>query len=144
VVHSIIETIDGALYAHLGVADMAFPIAGALTYPRKLKNPFGRLRLEDVGALNFRLCDKERYPGIDLCYHAGKKGGTMPAVLNGSNETAVRAFLEKKILFTDIVKIVEKAMECHEVRENPSLAEIFQADREAREYSQRLIKGEHT
>jgi 1-deoxy-D-xylulose-5-phosphate reductoisomerase len=142
IVHSLVETIDGAFYAHLGVADMALPILNAFTWPQKVANPFGRLDLEKVGSLQFLELDDERYPALSICYEAGKTGGTMPAVLNASNEIAVNAFLNGKILFTDIVKIVEKTMRNHSNKRNPDLEDILQADSEARDLTTRIIKGE--
>jgi 1-deoxy-D-xylulose-5-phosphate reductoisomerase len=142
VIHSMVETIDGSLYAHMGITDMAMPILYSLKYPERGRNDFGRLRLEDVGIINFQKCNRERYPALELCYEAGRKGGTMPAVLNASNEVAVNAFLQEKILFTDIVKIVEKAMASHTSKEAPGLDEILAADSEARDLSKRMIDGE--
>ncbi|MCP4129887.1 MAG: 1-deoxy-D-xylulose-5-phosphate reductoisomerase [bacterium] len=139
VIHSMIETVDGAVYAHMGVADMALPILNALKYPKKVKNDFGRLNLAEQGSLNFISYDSKKYPALELCYQAGKTGGTMPAVLNGANEAAVAAFLGKKILFTDIVKIVEKTMEQHNTIKNPGIEDIFDADTESRETAQKMI-----
>ncbi|OHD66328.1 MAG: 1-deoxy-D-xylulose-5-phosphate reductoisomerase [Spirochaetes bacterium RBG_13_51_14] len=132
IVHAMVETIDGTVYADMGVTDMAFPVLNALTFPEKRKNPFGRLRLEDVGRLTFAPCDRNRYPALDLCYEAGRRGGTQPAVLNASNEAAVAAFLEGRIPFTDIVRVVEETMEKIKVVDDPSLDDIFDSDREAR------------
>jgi len=142
VIHSMVETIDGSLYAHMGITDMVIPILYSLKYPERGRNDFGRLRLEEVGIINFQKCNRERYPALDLCYEAGRKGGTMPAALNASNEVAVNAFLQEKILFTDIVKIVEKTMASHASKESPGLDEIMAADSEARDLSKRMIDGE--
>ncbi len=139
VVHSMVETVDGALYAHLGVTDMVFPILNALTYPVKRGNPFGRLKLEEVGSLTFAAWDPGRYPALQLCCGAGRRGGTMPAILNAANEAAVGAFLAGRIRFTDIVRIVEKTMAAQNVLDNPGLDEILDADREARERASGLI-----
>ncbi len=132
VVHSLVETVDGAVYAHLGVTDMVFPVLNALTYPGKRENPFGRLKLEETGKLTFAACDHGRYPALSLCYEAGRRGGTMPSILNAANEVAVAAFLSGVIRFTDIVRIVAKTMEKQNVLDNPGLSEIVDADREAR------------
>jgi 1-deoxy-D-xylulose-5-phosphate reductoisomerase len=140
IVHSMVETVDGSIYAHMGVTDMVFPVLNALCFPEKRGNPFGRLRLESIGKLTFAACDRKRYPALDLCYAAGRRGGTMPAVLNASNETAVSAFLDGRIRFTDIVRIVEKTMDKQNVVDNPGLEEIFGADREAREIATGIIK----
>ncbi|RPI89445.1 MAG: 1-deoxy-D-xylulose-5-phosphate reductoisomerase, partial [Spirochaetales bacterium] len=74
VIHSMVETIDGSLFALLGVPDMALPILNALSYPERRRNPFGRLRLEDLGGLHFRTPDARRYPALALCYGAGRAG----------------------------------------------------------------------
>ncbi len=140
VVHSMVETVDGAIYAHLGVTDMVFPVLNALTYPEKRGNPFGRLKLEEIGKLTFAACDRERYPALSLCYEAGRRGGTMPSILNAANEVAVAAFLAGRICFTDIVKIVERTMEKQNVLDNPGLGEIVDADCEARDRASGFIK----
>lgn len=142
IVHSMVETVDGAIYAHMGVPDMALPILNAFTYPQKRENSFGLLDLEKAGALHFIPFDPERYPALDLCFHAGRTGGTMPAVLNAANEVAVETFLMKKILFTDIVKVVQMTMERCGVQQNPDINSIIEADRRAREISKRIIEKE--
>ena len=139
VVHSMVETVDGAIYGHMGVTDMVFPVLNALTYPEKRGNPFGRLKLEEIGSLTFAACDRERYPALSLCYEAGRRGGTMPSILNAANEMAVAAFLAGRIRFTDIVKIVEKTLGKQNVLDNPGLAEIVDADREARDTASGFI-----
>ena len=140
VVHSMVETVDGAVYAHLGVTDMVFPVLNALTYPEKRANTFGRLKLEEVGKLTFASCDHRRYPALSLCYEAGRRGGTMPSILNAANEVAVAAFLDGRIRFTDIVAVVEKTLEKQNVVDNPGLVEIVDADREARERAALFIE----
>ena len=141
IVHAMVETIDGALYAHMGVADMAFPVLGALTYPERRSNDFGRLRLEEAGRLTFSAVDGQRYPALALCYAAGRRGGTLPAVLNAANEVAVGAFLGGRLAFTEIVRVVEQALEGAAVVDDPALEDILAADREAREFAERTIAG---
>lgn len=135
IIHCMVETVDGVLYAHMSVTDMALPVLAAFTHPSKLSNPFGRLKLEEIKRLSFAACDRKRYPALDLCYAAGRRGGTMPAILNAANEIAVEAFLTGKIPFTDIVKVVEKTMARHRVTDDPGIQDIFDADREARDIS---------
>jgi 1-deoxy-D-xylulose-5-phosphate reductoisomerase len=141
VVHSMVETRDGSLYAHMGVTDMVFPIIGALTYPEKVENPFGRLDLAKIGSLTFRECDHVRFPALDLCYEAGRTGGTSPAVLNAANEAAVQAFLDRRIGYGDIVSVVTATLEKHHIKQSPSLEELFEADRAARECAELIIRG---
>ncbi|MBN2158912.1 MAG: 1-deoxy-D-xylulose-5-phosphate reductoisomerase [Spirochaetes bacterium] len=141
IVHSMVETVDGAVYAHMGVTDMVFPVLNALTFPAKRENPFGRLRLEEVGRLTFSAWDRGRYPALALAYAAGRRGGTQPAILNAANEVAVRAFLDRAIPFTGIVKVVEKTMELQNVLDKPGLGDIVDADREARGAAARIIEN---
>ncbi len=128
IIHSLIETVDGALFAHLGAADMAHPISNALFYPDRVENSFERLNLANTGSLTFRKLDNRRYPALQLCYQAGREGGTMPAVMNAANEAAVYAFLDRKIPFTGIYTIVESVMERHKKINSPTLDEIFESD----------------
>ncbi len=139
IIHSMVETIDGAVYAYMTVPDMIYPIFNALVYPEVKKNPFSRLDFTKIGKLEFIKYDIDKFPALELCYSAGRAGGTMPAVLNAANEVAVHAFLEKKILFTDIVKIVEKTMNKHKIINNPDISDIFAFDKWAREISNSLI-----
>ena len=143
VIHSMVETVDGAIYAHMGRTDMVFPILNALTYPEKIKNSFGRLDLAEVGSLNFRRYDSARFPALELCYHAGRTGGNIPAVLNSANEAAVYAFLDKKIRFTDIVEIVEKTIDSIDLISSPDIKDIFESDSEARKIALSFIKEKH-
>ena len=143
VIHSMVETVDGAIYAHMGRTDMVFPIVNALTYPEKIKNSFGRLDLGAVGSLNFRGYDRLRFPALELCYHAGRTGGNIPAVLNAANEAAVYAFLDRKIRFTDIVEIVKKTIDSICTIERPDIKDIFESDSEARNIALSFIKEKH-
>ncbi len=139
VVHSLVETRDGAIYAHLGVTDMAMPILNALFYPEKKQNPFGMLDLPGIGAMHFSRPDVAAFPALDLCYRAGRRGGTMPAVLNASNEVCVDAFLREAIPFTGIWSTVERVMEEHRCIESPRLDEILEADAWARRETARML-----
>ncbi len=140
IIHSMVETVDGAVYAHMGQADMALPILNALTYPEKISNSFGRLNFAKVGKLTFREFDSKRYPALEICYEAGRKGGNMPALLNAANEECVYAFLDGRIAFTDIVTVVEKTIGLSEFRNNPGINEIFESDNEARDIARGLIR----
>ena len=133
VVHSMVQYRDGAVIAQLGVPDMRIPIAYALTYPHRLKGPWQSLELTRQRELNFFPVDKRRFPALALAYQALKDGGTMPVVLNAANEMAVAAFLERRIGFRRIHRIIEKAMESHVPRRPQSVEEILEVDRWARE-----------
>jgi len=140
VIHSMVETRDGVIYAHMSVTDMAVPILNALVYPEVRRNSFGRLSLQEVGTMSFRPYDGVRFPALNLCYHAGKAGGTGPAVLNAANEVCVAAFLEDRIRFMDIAGIVEEAVGRHDLKMNPSLDDVFEADRWGRAEAEKLIR----
>ena len=141
VVHAMIELIDGSLHAHLGKADMVFPILYSFKYPKRSKNKFGKLSLEQLGSLNFCPYDQDRFPALQICYSAGKQGGVAPVFLNASNEVAVGFFLREQIGFLDIVKVVEKTMEFQENIKSPKLEDIFKADQLARTRATEIIKG---
>ena len=140
IIHSMVETVDGAVYAHMGQADMALPILNAFSYPEKFRNSFGRLNFAEVGMLTFREYDSMRYPALELCYHAGRKGGNAPALLNAANEEAVYAFLDRRIAFTDIVNVVEKTMGLGRFRSAPDINGIFESDAEARDIARGIIR----
>jgi 1-deoxy-D-xylulose-5-phosphate reductoisomerase len=133
VVHSMVRYQDGAVIAQLGVPDMRIPIAYALTYPSRLKGPWESLELVRHGELNFLSVDKKRFPALGLAYQALKAGGTMTVVLNAANEVAVAAFLERRIGFRQIHRIIEETMERHAPRRPQAVEEILEVDRWARE-----------
>ncbi|BCW96447.1 MAG: 1-deoxy-D-xylulose-5-phosphate reductoisomerase [Fimbriimonadales bacterium] len=133
IVHALVEFVDGSVVAQLSLPDMRLPIQYALLYPERADSPLPRLRLEQIGQLTFESPDPARYPCLELAYAAARTGGTMPTVLNAANEVAVRAFLKRQIRFTDIARLVEKAMAAH----TPQLATLenaLQADAWARAF----------
>ncbi len=140
IVHSLIELVDGAYLAHIGIPDMRIPIQYAFTYPLRAKTETNRLDLAAVGSLSFNAPDFERFPCLRLAYEAGRAGGTLPAVLNAANEIAVSAFLNFEIGFDIIPVLNEKVMLAHDVQNFPSLDVILSADKWAREYCRRLIE----
>lgn len=141
IIHSMIQTVDGTYFAHLGVADMAYPISNSLLFPEILHNSFEELDFEKIGSLSFRPFDRGRYPALDLAYAAGRAGGTMTTVLNGANECAVMAFLEERIGFGNIVEIIDEVMSKHTLNSSPELDEIFEADAWARSAAEAIIRG---
>jgi len=135
IVHSLVEFIDGSLLAQLGVTDMKIPIQQALTYPKLLKGSAGYLNLTEISKLHFLKPDFEKFSVLKLAYEAAKIGGTTPCVLNAANEVAVEAFLNGKIRFLDIVKIIEKTLENHANRPHFSLDEILEIDKHSRRFA---------
>ncbi len=133
IVHSMVEFSDNAVIAQLGVPDMKLPIQYALTYPKRLSMSDNALDLTKH-TLTFDEPDKDTFKCLALAYRAGEIGGTMTTVLNGANEAAVGLFLEDKIKFLDIGDIVEMAMSEHKTIKNPTVCDILEADRWAREY----------
>ncbi len=110
IVHSMVEYIDGSVLAQLGVADMGIPILYALTYPERRPTPAARLDLTRTGSLTFEEPDAERFPALRLARTALENGGAAPVVLNAANEIAVAAFLDRRIRFTDITQLIERAL----------------------------------
>ena len=139
VVHSMVRYQDGSIIAQLGVPDMRIPIAYALAYPHRLKGGWKALDVTRQGELNFLSVESNRYPALKLAYAALKEGGTMPAVLNASNEVAVAAFLERQIGFRDIHRVIDNTMQDHGSRPVKEVDEILEVDRWAREKALSLI-----
>ena len=139
IVHSLVEFRDGSVIAQLGVPDMRVPIAYALTYPRRLPLSGPALDLGQVAQLTFEAPDLERFPSLRLGYEAAQAGGTMPAVLNAANEVAVAAFLEGRLSFLGIPRVVAATMAAHPCRPLNSLGQVLEINRWARECAQDLI-----
>lgn len=133
IIHSMVEFIDGAFIAHLGVPDMRIPIQYALTYPERWDSPALSLNPVAAGQLQFEEPDTSRFPALELAFAAGKKGGTLPAVMNAANEEAVNCFLRGRIGFLEIPEKVARVMELHRVINHPDLRQILEADAWARE-----------
>lgn len=132
IVHSMIEFVDGALVAQLGLPDMLLPIQYALSYPERWENDFPTLTWQEALSLHFMPPDKVKFPCLALAYRAGKQGGTLPAVLNAANEIAVEKFMKKKISFLHIPELIGEVMNRHRVCYQPTLEDIIYADRWAR------------
>ena len=133
IVHSMVEYKDGCVMAELSVPDMRAPIAYAISYPSRVESGTQKLDLVKIGSLTFESPDRDRFPCLGLAYEALKIGKSMPAVLNAANEVAVAKFIEKKIKFGDIFKIVEKTMNAHAPVSFSSIDEILEIDRWARD-----------
>ena len=142
IIHSMVELADSSVLAQLGWPDMKLPILYCMSWPSRLETPWRRLDLTEVGQLSFRAPDPAKYPCMDLAYAAGRAGGTMPAVLNAANEEAVAQFLEEKIHFLDIPKMIEAACEQHksDLTTNPCLDDVLAIDQWARQAVREQVK----
>ena len=136
IVHSGVEFIDHSTIAQLGHPDMRIPIQFALFYPKRMENSYKSLSLSDIGSLTFEKPDLKTFKCLSLAFEALRAGGTMPAVLNASNETCVKLFLDKKISFLDIGNINEKVMLSH----IPAKIDSIEAILEAEEWTKQTIK----
>lgn len=136
IIHSMVEYVDGSIIAQMGVANMKTPILYAFTYPEKeFNSSINFLDLIKTNNLTFEEADRKTFKGIDLAYRAGEIGGTMPTVFNASNEVAVELFMKKKIKFLDIYRIIEEAMNSHQVlslNTDKALNIIKEVDKETR------------
>jgi 1-deoxy-D-xylulose-5-phosphate reductoisomerase len=132
-----VEYVDGSVIAQLGPPDMRIPIQLALTWPQRAGNEFDRMDLLQHRNLSFEEPDMDTFVCLRLAYEALKQGGTMPAVMNGANEAAVDLFLNKKIGFCDIPRLIEKVMQTHIVNTMPHLDDIIEVDKWAR----RMVGG---
>jgi 1-deoxy-D-xylulose-5-phosphate reductoisomerase len=139
-VHSMVEFKDGAILAQLGMPDMKIPIAYALSYPERINNHLPRLNLAKAGNLEFIEPNSKKFPCLDLAYEAALRGGTAPAVLNAADESVVESFLHQRIKFVDLPKIIEKVLSAHEAIDRPSLDDIMEADRWARQKTREIIE----
>jgi 1-deoxy-D-xylulose-5-phosphate reductoisomerase len=139
IVHSMVEYIDGAVIAQLGVADMGVPILYALTYPERRPTPGARLDLTRVGQLTFFEPDVERFPCLRLARAALEQGGSAPVILNAANEVAVAAFLDRRIGFTRIAELIERALDTMTHSEPKAIDDCVTVDVEARRVVRALI-----
>jgi len=139
IIHSMVEFKDGSTIAQLGITDMRLPIQYAMTYPQRWTTGLKPLDFFELKQFTFQKPDFKRFPSLDLAIYAGAQGGTLPSVLNAADEEAVDAFLDKKINFPAIYKIVEKIVKRHKIVRNPKLKSILEADRWAREEARKVI-----
>ena len=142
IIHSMVQFKDGAVKAQLGTPDMRIPIMYALSYPSRLHIDTDRLDFAKISKMNFKEVDYDRYPAVELAIRAGKCGGSMPTVFNASNEIAVDAFINHKIKFLKIEYIIENTLNAHTNIINPTLEEVLEVDKWARDYATKLIERE--
>jgi 1-deoxy-D-xylulose-5-phosphate reductoisomerase len=139
IIHSMVEFIDGVVLAQLSATDMRIPIQYALSYPRRLSNSLPALDFYKLKSLDFTPPDFKKFPCLGLAYRAAETLGTMPAVLNATNEVCVEEFLTERLKFALIPMVIQKVMDSHRQNDNPELADILAADSWAREQSRKLI-----
>lgn len=139
-IHSMVEFVDGEIYAQIGKNDMRLPIQHALTYPEIINTPFEKLKLHEHSEINFYKMDFDKFIMLKLAYECGKKGGLYPCILNAANEICVYSFLEKKIGFTDIFDIVHKICD-REINIPLTIENIIKTNREIREETLKEIVG---
>ena len=141
VIHSLVAHSDGSVLAQLGTPDMRTPIAYCLAWPKRIATPTERLDLAAVGRLDFEPPDLERFPALRLAREALRRGESVPTVLNAANEEAVHAFLERRIGFLDIVRVVEQTLERVPSRPLSSLADVSDIDEAARHVAREILAG---
>ncbi len=139
VVHSLVDYVDGSVLAQLGTPDMRTPIAYALAWPKRMPAPAPRLALDEIGALTFEAPDTKRFPALRLARAALQRGGVQPTVLNAANEVAVRHFLDRRIGFLDIARIVEDTLAASPGGRLGDLDDVAEADKEARRIAENMI-----
>ena len=140
IVHSMVEFTDGAVMAQMGSPDMRLPIQLAMTYPERMECPVDALDLLTCGSLTFAAPDMEAFPCLALARQCAKQGGTACPAMNGANEEAVALYLADKIGFYDIYDLVSKAVNAAAFIANPTLEQILEADRLAREVVRQKAK----
>jgi 1-deoxy-D-xylulose-5-phosphate reductoisomerase len=132
VIHSMVEYVDGSVLAQLGNPDMRTPIAFALGYPERLESGVPSLDFFTIGKFDFEAPDMVRFPCLRLAFDSLRTGGTAPAILNAANEIAVAAFLNERIGFTDIPRMIESVLEQSDIQPASTLDMVIEADRQAR------------
>ncbi|MBI4482848.1 MAG: 1-deoxy-D-xylulose-5-phosphate reductoisomerase [Acidobacteria bacterium] len=140
IVHSLVEMVDGSVMAQMGITDMRLAIQYALTYPERLETRLPPLSLSRVRQLEFYEPDLAKFPCIHLAYEALRIGGTMPAVLNAADEVAVSAFVDEKIRFTDIPRVVRRVMQNHQALQLFDLETLLEVDTRARQQAAEMIQ----
>lgn len=139
IVHSMVEFVDGAVKAQLGVPDMRIPISYALGNTCRLATERRGLSISDYARLEFFEPDTERFPLLNLAYHALDRGGNVACVINAANEIAVAAFLHERIRFTDIQRLIESSLEKMPYIPNPSYEDYVATNSETRRYAESII-----
>lgn len=140
IIHSMVEFEDGAVKAQLGTPDMKLPIQYALYYPDRRYLSGDRLNFADMVGISVEKPDMDTFKGLRFAYDAIKTGGSMPTVFNAANEKAVALFLDKRINFLDIYRLIESCMEIHKVIESPDLEQILEVEQWTYERIDKIVK----
>ena len=138
IVHSMVEFIDSSIIAQLSSPDMRLPITYALFWPQRVESEFGRLDMSRLNSLTFEPPDLNRFEALKIAFEVAATGGTAPAVFNAANEVAVSAFLDGRIRFTRIARIIKEAVDKIKVVSTPTLDDIVEADDLARKTATRI------
>lgn len=141
IIHSMVSFQDGSIMAQMGKTDMAIPVQYALSYPERWRNETNGVQAAGLEALEFHKPDREAFPSLDFAYEALRVGGTMPAILNAADEIAVASFLEGRLSFGGIFRLVEQVMERSTVEKVAGLEAILEADGNARRLAEEIIAG---
>jgi 1-deoxy-D-xylulose-5-phosphate reductoisomerase len=136
IIHSLVQFVDGSVKAQLGIPDMKLPIQYALAYPGRLVSDLPRFSFSDHPSLTFLTPDTGLFPNLDLAYQALGEGGNMPCILNAANEVVVKAFLEGRVRFMDMPRIIEKTMKSTDFMADPGLEEYIKSDSDARKIAE--------
>ncbi len=139
IIHSMVEYIDGAVIAQLGVPDMKLPIQYALFYPDRREMKGNRVDFFSLGSVTFEEPDMETFQGLRLAYRALERGGSLPTVYNAANERAVALFLEGRIGYLQIPELIQRCMEHHTVVEDPGVEQILEAEQSVYDYIGELV-----
>lgn len=134
IIHSMVQFVDGSVKAQLGLPDMKLPIQYALTFPERLQNDFKRTDLPAINNLSFFEPDFDKFECLQLAFDVIKNGGTAPCILNAANEIAVEKFINKKIKFSQIPDLINKALDKIENHTDPDIDTIFECDLKTREF----------
>jgi 1-deoxy-D-xylulose-5-phosphate reductoisomerase len=141
VIHSMVSYVDGSVVAQLGNPDMRTPIAHALAFPERIESGVGQLDLTQMANLQFHRPDFERFPCLALAFEALEAGGTAPALLNAANEVAVQAFLDRRIGFRDIDRVIGRVMHENEHGAASSIEAVMDQDARARHAAGQIVAG---
>lgn len=140
IIHSMVQFTDGSVKAQLGLPDMRLPIQYALGFPERLQSDFEKIDFYKINNLTFEKPDTQRFKNLELAYFATKKGGNIPCILNAANEIVNRAFLENKIGFLQMSRIIEKVINTATFIVSPTYEDYVETDRETRRQTETLIK----